>query len=73
MLRLKIMKLRESKGISVRQLSEETGIRWNTLNDMEKGTAKHWPPEHLNTLMQYFGLTDVTALIEYVDEKAAKE
>ena len=43
MLRLKIKELREEKAISVRQLSEETGIRWNTLNDMEKGTAKHWP------------------------------
>lgn len=72
MLRLKIMKLREGKGISVRQLSEETGIRWNTLNDMEKGTAKHWPPEHLNTLMRYFGLRDVTELIEYVNEEATE-
>ena len=35
--------------------------------------SKALAPEHLNTLMQYFGLTDVTALIEYVDEKAAKE
>lgn len=72
MLRLKIMKLREGKGISVRQLSEETGIRWNTLNDMEKGTAKHWPPEHLNTLMRYFELRDVSELIEYVNEEATE-
>ncbi|GIO33719.1 hypothetical protein J2TS6_48600 [Paenibacillus albilobatus] len=70
MLRLKIKELRQGKELSVRQLSEETGIRWNTLNDMEKGTAKHWPPEHLNTLMQYFELKDVSELIEYVDEKA---
>ncbi|PAD73928.1 helix-turn-helix domain-containing protein [Paenibacillus campinasensis] len=72
MLRLKIKELREEKGISVRQLSEDTAIRWNTLNDMEKGKAKHWPPEHLNTLMQYFGLTDVAALIEYVPEQATE-
>lgn len=73
MIRLKIKQLREEKGISVRQLSEETGIRWNTLSDMEKGTAKHWPPEHLEAIMNYFGLQKISELIEYVPEKSISE
>lgn len=68
MLRLKIKELRESKGLSVRQLSEATGIRWNTLNDMEKNIAKHWPPEHLNKLMDFFDLKEISQLIEYLAE-----
>jgi len=73
MLMLKIKQLREEKGISVRQLSEETGIRWNTLSDMEKGIAKHWPPEHLNTLMGFFGIRDISDLIEYVEDEKTTE
>ncbi|CAH1058829.1 helix-turn-helix domain-containing protein [Paenibacillus pseudetheri] len=68
MLRLKIKELRELEKLSVRQLSETTNIRWNTLSDMEKNTAKHWPPEHLETLMKYFKLKHIDQLIEYVEE-----
>ncbi|MEK4355220.1 helix-turn-helix transcriptional regulator [Paenibacillus sp. FSL R5-0475] len=68
MLKLKIRELRELEKLSVRQLSEATGIRWNTLSDMEKNTAKHWPPEHLETLMKYFNLKQIDQLIEYEEE-----
>lgn len=72
MIALKIKQLREQKGISVRQLSEDTGIRWNTLSDMEKGTAKHWPPEHLETLLRYFELKEISDLIEYVPNETSE-
>lgn len=68
MLRLKIQELRELGNLSVRQLSEATGIRWNTLSDMEKNTAKHWPPDHLDKLMGFFELNDISLLIEYEKE-----
>ncbi|OME03358.1 hypothetical protein BSK54_07850 [Paenibacillus odorifer] len=71
MLRLKIQELREAEKLSVRQLSEATSIRWNTLSDMEKNTAKHWPPEHLETLMKFFKLKQIDQLIDY--EKEAGE
>jgi transcriptional regulator with XRE-family HTH domain len=73
MLRLKIQELREAEKLSVRQLSEATSIRWNTLSDMEKNTAKHWPPEHLETLLKFFNLTHISELIEYTkDEEDTK-
>ncbi|MRN52014.1 helix-turn-helix domain-containing protein [Paenibacillus monticola] len=68
MLRLKIQELRELGNLSVRQLSEATGIRWNTLSDMERNIAKHWPPEHLDKLMSFFKLNEISQLIEYEEE-----
>ncbi|AKG36070.1 helix-turn-helix domain-containing protein [Paenibacillus durus] len=65
MIRLRIEELRNAEGLSVRQVSKATGIRWNTLSDMENGTAKHWPPEHLEKLMIFFKLNQIGELIEY--------
>jgi putative transcriptional regulator len=69
MLRLKLDKLLVEKRWSKRQLSEATGIRWNTIDDMEKNTAKHWSPENLEKIMVALNLDDVTELIEYVNEE----
>lgn len=71
MLRLKLEELRGKQ--SLRQISEVTGIRWNTLSDMEKNIAKHWPPEHLEKLMKYFNLTRIDQLIEYEVEEEPGE
>jgi DNA-binding Xre family transcriptional regulator len=73
MLRLKIKQLREKEDMSVSQLSEATGIRWNTLSDMEKNAAKHWPPEHLETLLKFFNLTHISELIEYTKDEEDTE
>ncbi|WP_340394941.1 helix-turn-helix transcriptional regulator [Paenibacillus sp. FSL E2-0177] len=73
MLRLKIQELREAEKLSVRQLSEATSIRWNTLSDMEKNTAKHWPLEHLETLLKFFNLTHISELIEYTKDEEDTE
>lgn len=73
MIRLKIKELRFFRDLSVREVSEETGIRWNTLSAMEKGTAKSWDPEYLEVLMRYFNLEKIEDLIEYVAETSGED
>ncbi|MGN7760436.1 helix-turn-helix domain-containing protein [Paenibacillus sp. 22594] len=68
MLKLRLGELRGSKP-SVKELSETLDIRWNTLKDYENNTAKTWSPEHLEKLMKYFGLKDVSELIEYREDE----
>ena len=68
-LKLKLNELMDAKGINTRQLSEQTGIRWNTVDDMAKNKAKHWSIENLEKIYKAFGLENVSDLIEYVDDK----
>lgn len=72
MLRLKLEQIMAEKRIkSTRELSEMTGIRWNTVSDMVKNTAKHWVPENLEKLMIALELDDVSELIEWDKEQDA--
>jgi putative transcriptional regulator len=66
--RLKLEKLMYDKRINAKQLSELTGIRWNTVNDMAKNESKHWSVENLNKIMVALELSDLSELIEYVKE-----
>jgi DNA-binding Xre family transcriptional regulator len=68
--RLKLEKLMYDKRINAKQLSELTGIRWNTVNDMAKNESKHWSVENLNKIMVALELSDLSELIEYVKEPA---
>ncbi|WP_309120999.1 helix-turn-helix transcriptional regulator [Paenibacillus sp.] len=65
MLMLKLDQAMAMKGVNTRQLSEMTGIRWNTVDDMAKNKAKHWSPENLEKVMQALEIEDVADLIEY--------
>lgn len=72
MLKLKLEQIMAEKRIkSTRELSEMTGIRWNTVSDMVKNTAKHWVPENLEKLMIALELDDVSELIEWDKEQDA--
>lgn len=64
MLKLKIDKLMQARNMSVKQLSELTGIRWNTVDDYSKNKAKHWTPIHLEAFMKVFELEGIEQLIE---------
>lgn len=65
MLILKLNEHMEEKRINTRQLSEMTGIRWNTIDDMAKNKAKHWAPDNLEKVMIALGIEDIADLIEY--------
>lgn len=70
MIRLKIKELREKRGIkSTRQLSEMTGIRWNTVDDMEQNKSKTWSPENLEKIMIALEVEDANEIIEYIIEQ----
>jgi len=63
-LKLKLDKLMSEKQYNTRQLSELTGIRWNTIDDMAKNKAKHWSVENLEKIMQVLEIKDINLLIE---------
>ena len=66
MLRLKLELVMAEKGVNIRQLSEMTGIRWNTVDDMAKNKSKHWSPENLERIMEALGIKEIGELIEYI-------
>lgn len=68
MLRLNLEHLMHQKRLNTRQLSEMTGIRWNTVDDMVKNKARHWSPENLDKIMVALEIEDISELIEYVKE-----
>ncbi len=69
MVRLKLEELMHERGMNPRQLSNLTGIRWNTVDDMAKNKAKHWSPDNINKIMAVLELTDISDLIEYKEEQ----
>lgn len=69
MLILKLESIMTKKRVNTRQLSEMTGIRWNTIDDMAKNKAKHWSSENLNKIMVALELDDIGQLIEYKKEQ----
>lgn len=73
MLILKIEEIMKEKNLNTSNLSEMTGIRWNTVNDMVKNTAKHWVPENLEKIMDALDIEDMSDLIVRVNEKEPKE
>ena len=68
MLILKLDDLMAEKRINTRQLSEMTGIRWNTLDDMKKNKARQWSPENLEKIMVALDIKNVSDLIKRVEE-----
>ncbi|SFE11714.1 putative transcriptional regulator [Paenibacillus algorifonticola] len=65
MFKLKLDKVMAERGLNAKQVSELTGIRWNTVKDMEKNVAKHWSLENLEKIMVALELKDANELIEY--------
>ncbi|WP_138751820.1 helix-turn-helix domain-containing protein [Paenibacillus sinopodophylli] len=65
MLRLKLDRIMFEKKYNTKQLSEEIGIRWNTVDDLVKNRAKNWSPETLNKIMVALDIKDINELIEY--------
>ncbi|WP_201009047.1 helix-turn-helix domain-containing protein [Paenibacillus glycanilyticus] len=53
------------KRMNANQLSEMTGIRYATIDDMKKNKAKQWSVENLNKIMQALELQSVHELFEY--------
>ena len=66
MLRLKLKQIMFEKDWNVRQLSEATGIRWNTIDDMMENKSKRWTVENLEKVMAALEIDDINELIEYV-------
>lgn len=66
MFRLKLDVLMNEKRYNSRQLSEATGIRWNTIDDMKNNRSKAWNVENLNKIAEVLKLEDASELIEFV-------
>ncbi|WP_163855864.1 helix-turn-helix domain-containing protein [Paenibacillus elgii] len=71
MLRLKLREVMFEKRWNARQLSEATGIRWNSIDDMMENRSKRWTVENLEKIMEVLGIEDISDLIEYVKEDAS--
>lgn len=72
MLRLKLEQIMDEKRYNTKQLSDATGIRWNTVDDMVKNKAKHWLPENLEKIMLVLNIESVSELIEYEKESLSE-
>ncbi len=73
MLRLKLREVMFEKRWNARQLSEATGIRWNSVDDMMENRTKRWTVENLEKIMEVLELSDITELIEYVKDEKTTE
>ncbi|MCM3273639.1 helix-turn-helix domain-containing protein [Paenibacillus elgii] len=70
MLRLKLRDIMFEKRWNAKELSEATGIRWNSIDDMMENRSKRWTVENLEKIMEVLDIKDVTELIEYVEKDA---
>jgi putative transcriptional regulator len=68
MLKLRLREVMFEKRWNARQLSEATGIRWNSIDDMMENRSKRWTVENLEKIMEVLELKDITELIEYVEK-----
>ncbi|WP_170220306.1 helix-turn-helix domain-containing protein [Paenibacillus anaericanus] len=73
MLKLKLREVMFEKRWNARQLSEATGIRWNSIDDMMENRSKRWSVENLEKIMEVLGIESVNDLIEYIDDKKTTE
>lgn len=69
LLRLRLREIMFEKRWNPSQLSEATGIRWNTIDDMMENKSKRWTVENLEKIMSVLELEDITELIEYKKEQ----
>jgi len=67
--------LNESRDISLRKVSEETGLAFNTLQRLRKGETERVALSTLDRLCSYFQLSSLCDLIEYlpIDITTARE
>lgn len=63
--RLKLLDVVERFGISQRELSRRTGIRYPSINEMCKETCKHLPLDNLAKICDVLGV-GVSDIIELV-------
>lgn len=69
MIRLKLNELMDERGLNPRQISNMTGIRWNTVSDMAENKSKTWSHDNLNKIMVALELSDISQLIEYKQDQ----
>ncbi|MNC34994.1 hypothetical protein D3C75_834590 [compost metagenome] len=65
MLRLKLREIMFEKRWNPKQLSEATGIRWNSIDDMMENRSKRWTVDNLEKIMEVLEIEKVEDLIEY--------
>lgn len=68
MLRLKLREVMFEKRWNARQLSEATGIRWNSIDDMMENRSKRWTVDNLEKVMKALEIKDVSEIIEYIPD-----
>jgi DNA-binding Xre family transcriptional regulator len=68
MFKLRIKEIIDSRpDWSLYRLSQETGIRPNTISDLASNRARHWSPESLTKIAKALNLETVEELIEYAE------
>lgn len=61
----KLGQLMESRGLNQSELSRATGLTHNTIRKFLKGHFDRLDGETVDTLMQYFGLSSLSELVEF--------
>ncbi|WP_438449399.1 helix-turn-helix domain-containing protein [Gorillibacterium sp. sgz5001074] len=69
MLKLRLREIMFEKRWNAKQLSEATGIRWNSIDDMMENRSKRWSVENLEKVMEVLGIERVEDLIVYEKEQ----
>ncbi len=68
-LKLRLREIMFEKRWNAKQLSEATGIRWNSIDDMMENRSKRWSVENLEKVMEVLGIERVEDLIVYEKEQ----
>lgn len=68
----KLKQLRTQTGISQRELSNKTFIRYPTISEMERGLPKTYSVDNLNRLCEFFNC-NIQDIIEYVPDKDSNQ
>jgi DNA-binding Xre family transcriptional regulator len=62
--------LEEKRDISLRNIAEETGLAFTTIQRFSSGKIEKVHLSTLNVLCKYFGIQSIGELIEYVPENS---
>ncbi|WP_149408213.1 MULTISPECIES: helix-turn-helix transcriptional regulator [unclassified Carnobacterium] len=67
-MRLKVDELIQKSGEKQATIAEETGLRASTISKYKNSYVIRYDVEVLNTLINYFDITDMNDLIEIIEE-----
>ncbi|WP_179292191.1 helix-turn-helix domain-containing protein [Paenibacillus campinasensis] len=73
MIKFKLDEVMFRKGFSPTDLSEATGIRWNSIDDMMKNRVKRVSIKNIEKIMEALELEEISQLIEYKKDPTSEK